>query len=73
MQMEAKLFQTQRDWERARKLGPSDALSQTDYDASRSAFEVAKANVEVGKAAISPGARQRVYQAEAPCSGPNKT
>jgi len=51
-QMQAKLFQTERDWARAQKLGPSDALSQTDYDASRSAFEVAKANLAVGKAAI---------------------
>lgn len=51
-QMQAKLFQTERDWARAQKLGPSDALSQTDYDASRSAFDVAKANLAVGKAAI---------------------
>ena len=51
-QMEAKLFQAQRDWERAKKLGPSDALSQADYDAAKSAFEVAQANVGVDKAAI---------------------
>jgi HlyD family secretion protein len=63
-QMQAKLFQTERDWARAQKLGPSDALSQTDYDASRSAFEVAKANLAVGKAAIVQ-AQGTVSQAEA--------
>jgi len=63
-QMQAKLFQTERDWARAQKLGPSDALSQTDYDASRSAFEVAKANLAVGKAAIVQ-AQGAVSQAEA--------
>jgi len=51
-QMQAKLFQSERDWERAQKLGPSDALSQTDFDAARSAYEVARANLAVGKAAI---------------------
>jgi len=63
-QMQAKLFQTERDWARAQKLGPSDALSQTDFDASRSAFEVAKANLAVGKAAIVQ-AQGTVSQAEA--------
>lgn len=50
-QFKAKLDQAQRDWERAQKLGPSDALAQVDYDAYRSAFEVAQANVAVGEAA----------------------
>ena len=31
LQLKAKLFQAERDWARAQKLGPSDALSQTDY------------------------------------------
>ena len=30
--MKAKLVQAQRDWERAQKIGPSEALSQNDYD-----------------------------------------
>jgi HlyD family secretion protein len=51
-QMQAKLLQTENDWARARKLGPSDALSQTDFDAARAAYEVAKANLAVGKAAV---------------------
>jgi HlyD family secretion protein len=51
-QYKAKLFQAERDWARARKLGPSEALSQADFDAARSAYETAKANLAVGKAAI---------------------
>jgi HlyD family secretion protein len=63
-QMQAKLLQTENDWARARKLGPSDALSQTDFDAARAAYEVAKANLSVGKAAIVQ-AKGTVSQAEA--------
>jgi HlyD family secretion protein len=63
-QMQAKLSQTNNDWARAQKLGPSDALSQTDFDAARSNFEVAKANLAVGKAAIEQ-AKGTVAQAEA--------
>jgi HlyD family secretion protein len=63
-QLKAKLFQADRDWMRAQKLGPSDALSQSDYDASKSAYEVAKANVNVGQAAIIQ-AREAVAQAGA--------
>jgi len=51
-QLKAKLYQATRDWARAQKLGPSDALSQADYDAAQSAFETAKANVDVGKAQV---------------------
>jgi len=63
-QMQAKLVQTENDWARARKLGPSDALSQTDFDAARSNYEVAKANLAVGKAAVVQ-AQGTVAQAEA--------
>jgi len=63
-QLKAKLFQAERDWARAKKLGPSDALSQSDYDAALAAYEVAKANVNVGQAAIVQ-ARDAVAQAEA--------
>jgi HlyD family secretion protein len=64
LQLKAKLYQAQRDWARARKLGPSDALSQADYDAAQSAYEIARANVEVGKAAIVQ-AKDAVNQAKA--------
>jgi HlyD family secretion protein len=63
-QLKAKFYQAKRDWARAQKLGPSDALSQADYDAALSAFETAKANVEVGKAAILQ-AKDAVRQSEA--------
>jgi HlyD family secretion protein len=63
-QMQAKLLQTGNDWARAQKLGPSDALSQTDFDAARAAYEVAKANLAVGHAAIAQ-AQGTVTQAEA--------
>ena len=63
-QMQAKLLQTENDWARAQKLGPSDALSQTDFDAARANYEVAKANLGVGKAAIVQ-AQGTVTQAEA--------
>jgi len=62
--MQAKLLQMENDWARAQKLGPSDALSQTDFDAARSNYEVAKANLGVGKAAIVQ-AQGSVAQAEA--------
>ena len=63
-QLQAKLVQAERDWNRAKKLGPSDALSQADFDAAQSAYEVARANVEVGKASISQ-AKNAVAQAAA--------
>jgi len=63
-QLQAKLVQAERDWSRAKKLGPSEALSQADFDAAQSAYEVAKANMEVGKASIVQS-KSSVAQAEA--------
>ncbi|MBM4294066.1 MAG: efflux RND transporter periplasmic adaptor subunit [Deltaproteobacteria bacterium] len=63
-QLKARLFQAERDWARAKKLGPSDALSQADYDTALSAHEIAKANVNVGQAAVVQ-AKDAVAQAEA--------
>ena len=63
-QLKAKLLQADRDWKRAQKLGPSDALSQADYDAYDSAYETAKANVAVGESAIEQ-AKATVTQNEA--------
>ncbi|MBM4104204.1 MAG: HlyD family efflux transporter periplasmic adaptor subunit [Planctomycetes bacterium] len=51
-QLQAKLYQAQRDWDRAQKLGPSEALAQSSYDSYKSAYEVAKANITVGQANI---------------------
>jgi HlyD family secretion protein len=64
LQLKAKLLQAQRDWDRAQKLGPSDALSQSQYDAYEAGFEQAKANVTVGQAAITQ-AKASVDQANA--------
>jgi HlyD family secretion protein len=52
LQLKARRLQAQRDWDRAQKLGPSDALSQSQYDAYEAAFAQAEANVTVGDAAI---------------------
>jgi HlyD family secretion protein len=63
-QLKAKLFQAKRDWDRAQKLGPSEALAQSSYDAYKSACEIAQANVAVGDAAIVQ-AKDAVAQAQA--------
>ncbi len=63
-QAKAKLYQAERDWSRAQKLGPSEALSQASYDAYKSAFETAVANVGVAKAAVLQ-AKASLAQAEA--------
>lgn len=64
VQLAAKLRQAERDWARARKLGPSEALSQASYDAYQSGHETARANLAVGEAAVLV-ARADLAQAEA--------
>ena len=51
-QMKAKLLQADRDWKRARQIGPSEALAQASYDAYEAAYQAAGANVAVGEASI---------------------
>ena len=63
-QVKAKLYQAQRDWERAQKLGPSEALAASSYDAYKAVYETAKANVAVAMAAIGQ-AQASMDQAEA--------
>jgi len=63
-QLKAKLNQAERDWQRAQKLGPSEALAQSTYDAYRSAYDTAVANVAVGRATILQ-AKASMAQAEA--------
>jgi len=63
-QLRAKLQQAERDWQRAQKLGPSEALAQASYDAYKSAYESAAANLAVGQAAILQ-ARAGLAQSEA--------
>ena len=63
-QLKAKRYQAERDWKRAEKLGPSDALAEASYDAYKSAYETAQANLAVGEAAIVQ-ARDTVTQVQA--------
>ncbi|MFA6104699.1 MAG: efflux RND transporter periplasmic adaptor subunit [Victivallaceae bacterium] len=51
-QMAAKLDLAQRDWARAQKLRPSQALAESAYDSFKSALDAAIANKAVGEAAI---------------------
>jgi HlyD family secretion protein len=64
LQLKAKLDQAQLDWDRAQKLGPSEALAKSTYDSYKSAYEIAKANVAVGEASILQ-AKAAVAQTEA--------
>lgn len=52
LQMKAKLRQAELDWKRAQKLGPSEALARSSFDAYQSDYETAKATVSTGEAAI---------------------
>lgn len=63
-QLKAKLYQAENDWRRAKQLGPSEALSQSDFDAAKAAYEVARANLGVGEAALRQ-TKEAVAQAEA--------
>jgi HlyD family secretion protein len=51
-QMKAKLIQAEADWNRAQKLGPSEALAPTTYDSYKANYEIAKANVALDEAAL---------------------
>lgn len=63
-QLKAKLVQAERNWNRAKELGPSKALSATDYDNYKATYETAKASVAVGEASIVQ-AERAVEQAKA--------
>ncbi|HUI44387.1 MAG TPA: efflux RND transporter periplasmic adaptor subunit [Nitrospirota bacterium] len=64
LQMKAKLLEAQNDWNRAQKLGPSDALAQTAYDQYQATYEVAKANLAAAEAAVDQ-TKAAVAQAQA--------
>ena len=63
-QLNARLRQAEREWKRAQQLGVGDAVSQKDYDAYLSAYEVAVANLKVGEASIER-AEAAIAQAQA--------
>src|SRR5262249_36192660 len=53
LQMQAKLHQAERDWDRARKLSMTKGIiSAVDYDTAQAAYETAKSSLEVGKTSI---------------------
>ncbi|MBF0530203.1 MAG: RND transporter, partial [Deltaproteobacteria bacterium] len=64
LQLKAKLYQAERDWNRAKTIGPSEAMAQSTYDGYKSAYDSARANVAVGQAAILQ-AKATLAQAEA--------
>ncbi len=61
---ETNLRQAERDWNRAKRLGANEALSQASYDAYLAAWEKATAQIDVAKAQISQ-TKAQVVQAEA--------
>jgi HlyD family secretion protein len=50
--MKSQRTQTERDWERARRLGPEGAISQLDFDTIQRDYLKAKAAVPGGEAAL---------------------
>jgi HlyD family secretion protein len=63
-QANAKLVQAEQVWNRAKEMGPSDALSKNDYDMYKADFETAKANVLVAQTEIAQ-AKASILQAQA--------
>lgn len=63
-QARAKRALADRDWRRAQKIGPGDALAQTSYDGYQSAFETSRAGVALAEAAVLQS-EAAVKQAEA--------
>jgi HlyD family secretion protein len=63
-QTNALLHQAEGNWDRAQKIGPSDALSQNDYDMYQANYESAKANVMVSQAEVKQ-AETGITQAQA--------
>jgi HlyD family secretion protein len=51
-QMKAKLYQADRDWARAKKLGPGEVLAPVDYDTIEATYRTAKATLGVGEATV---------------------
>src|SRR5262245_9513501 len=63
-QLTAKAGQAKADWERAQRLGPSEALAPAAFDSYKAGFAVAKANVDLGESAVDQ-ARATTAQAKA--------
>jgi len=52
LQTKANLLLARQNWDRAQKLGPSEALAQSAYDQYHASYEVAKANLAAAEAAV---------------------
>jgi HlyD family secretion protein len=59
----AKFTQAERDWQRAEKIGPGDALAQTTYDTYKSQYEQAQAAIAVADATLAT-AKATIDQAQ---------
>ncbi len=62
--LKAKLVQAQQDWNRAQKLGPSEALAPSAYDQYKANYKVAKASVAAAQASVKQ-TKATVAQAQA--------
>ena len=52
VQLKAKLYLGESDWNRAKKLFPREVIAEASYDSFKSAYDTAVANVAVGEASI---------------------
>jgi HlyD family secretion protein len=66
-QAEGKLAQAESNWNRAKRIGPSDALSQNDYDMYQADYRTAKSNVAIAQTEVAQ-ARSGVLLAQATLS-----
>lgn len=70
MQQQASLDNARRNWDRAKALGPSAALSQMEYDTYRYAYEAAAANVAASRANLEQAQLNLDYtQVRSPIAG----
>ncbi len=64
IQLKAKLWEADADWNRAQKLGPGQGLAPTTYDQYKANYEEAKASLDMAAASVDVAAAN-VAQAEA--------
>jgi HlyD family secretion protein len=69
--MKSKLYQAERDWQRARRLGPSTSISGLDYDTTQYAYLTAKVGVPAAEANLEK-AKKAVERARAALSKAEK-
>ncbi len=63
LQLRAKLHQADRDWTRAKQLGPSKVISDLDYDTIQATYESSRSALAVGEASVAQ-AQAALSQAE---------